>query len=77
MNMKNLIIIKRKNNKETSILKILSVFRDLDIINSLEEISNYMKNYETEDQISIECEKENLERVKKDLQVENVLFSIK
>ena len=48
------IIFKRKNNQGIIMLKILSLFRDKNIILSLEEISKYLKMYEDKDEILIE-----------------------
>lgn len=48
------IIFKRNNNQGIIMLKILSLFRDKNIILSLEEISKYLKMYEDKDEILIE-----------------------
>lgn len=57
------IIFKRKNNQGIIMLKILSLFRDKNIILSLEEISKYLKMYEDKDEIIIELTEMNLEKI--------------
>ena len=73
--MENKIIIKRIENQQVSILKILSVFRDRNILHSLEEVSNYMKIYERDDQVSIECHKEIIHEIIKELDEENIKYN--
>jgi len=74
--MKNKIIIKRDENRGLNILKILSIFRDREILHSLQEISDYMKIYEADDQVSIECDKETIDEITKELEEENVQYNI-
>ena len=74
--MKDKIIIKRDKNQCLDILKILSIFRDRNILLSLREISNYMKIYEADDQVSIECNKETIDEITKELEEENVQYNI-
>jgi hypothetical protein len=74
--MKNKIIIKRDENQGLNILKILSIFRDREILHSLQEISDYMKIYEADDQVSIECDKETIDEITKELEEENVQYNI-
>lgn len=74
--MENIITIKRKDNQNANILKILAIFRDKDVVKSLEEISNLMKIYEREDQISIKCSKEILNNIITELKEENINYSV-
>lgn len=74
--MKNKIIITRKNNANIAILEILSIFRDKNIIKSLEEISNYMKAYEKDDEIKILCDKEKIDIISRELNDEKIIFRI-
>ena len=74
--MKNKIIIKRDENQGLNILKILSIFRDRDILHSLQEISNHMKIYEIDDQFSIDCDKEDIDEIIKELEEENIQYNI-
>ncbi len=55
------IIIKRENNPDITILKALSVLRNMDIIPSSEEILPYLEDYRDCDQITVPMvyEKEN------------------
>ncbi|NJM78980.1 MAG: hypothetical protein HC854_03945 [Flavobacterium sp.] len=75
-NMKDKIIIKRDENQGLNILKTLSFFRDIEILHSLQEISDYMKIYEADDQVSIECNKEIIDEITKELEEENVQYNI-
>lgn len=47
------ITIKREYNQGITILKVLSYFRDKNIIQSIEEIGNYLDSYEKYDKVEI------------------------
>lgn len=47
------IIIKRENNTDITILKALSILRNMDAIPSLEEMLPYLEDYRVHDQIKI------------------------
>jgi len=72
----NKIIIKRERNQKLMILKVLSIFRDKGVINSLQEISHFMAKYETENQIIVEFNKEKTNEIIKELDGENIQYSI-
>jgi len=60
-----------------SILKVLSIFRDRNLITSLEEIGYYMKMYENNDEVIVESNEEDLDDIVRNLTNEGVNFIIK
>lgn len=70
------ILIKRSENKGLILLKVLSLFRDRDIIHSLQEVSEYMKAYEKDDQIVIDCKMSEFNTIIQELEDENVNYEI-
>lgn len=71
------IIVKRKKNQDLSILKVLSIFRDRNLITSLEEIGYYMKMYENNDEVIVESNEEDLDDIVRNLTNEGVNFIVK
>ncbi|UQB68106.1 hypothetical protein [Epilithonimonas zeae] len=71
------IIVTRKKNQDLSILKVLSIFRDRNLITSLEEIGYYMKMYENNDEVIVESNEEDLDDIVRNLTNEGVNFIIK
>ncbi len=71
------IIIKRKENQGLNILKVLAVFRDKNLILSLEDIAYYLKMYEDHDQIIVKSGYDHLDNIFKILTDEGVYFKIK
>jgi hypothetical protein len=74
--MGNKIKIKRENNQGVVILKVLSLFRDKDLIKSLQEVSEFMKKYEKEDEVTINCDSQNIDEIKSSLEEENIKYII-
>ncbi|WP_439480137.1 hypothetical protein [Chryseobacterium aquaticum] len=74
--MENKIRIKRENNQGIVILKVLSLFRDKDLIKSLQEVSEFMKKYEKEDEVTINCDSQNIDEIKSSLDEENIKYII-
>lgn len=70
------IKIERKNNQGIIILKVLSLFRDKNLVNTLEEIGEYMKKYGQKDEIIINCSQYYIDDIKKNLLDENINFSV-
>lgn len=70
------VIIKRENNTGKIILKALYFFRNWDVIHSMEEIGNYMKTYEMDDQIIISGDEEKLSTVLKELDEEGFNYEV-
>ena len=62
--MKNRVKITRKNNQGVIILKVLSLFRDYNIIKIIQEISEFMMKYEQDDEIIINCDAQSLDEIK-------------
>ncbi len=74
--MGNKIKIKRENNQGIVILKVLSLFRDKNLIKSLQEVSEFMKKYEKEDEVTINCDSQNIDEIKSSLEEENIKYII-
>jgi len=74
--MGNKIRIKRENNQGIVILKVLSLFRDRNLIKSLQEVSEFMKKYEKEDEVTINCDSQNIDEIKSSLEEENIKYII-
>ncbi|UFH30747.1 hypothetical protein LNP04_12255 [Chryseobacterium sp. C-71] len=74
--MGNKIRIKRENNQGIVILKVLSLFRDKNLIKSLQEVSEFMKKYEKEDEVTINCDSQNIDEIKSSLEEENIKYII-
>lgn len=70
------IKIKRENNQGIVILKVLSLFRDKNLIKSLQEVSEFMKKYEKEDEVTINCDSQNIDEIKSSLEEENIKYII-
>jgi len=70
------ILIKRNENKAMILLKVLALFRDRDIIHSLQEVSEYMKAYEKYDQVIVDCKISEFNTIIQELEDENVNYEI-
>nr|WP_314494652.1 hypothetical protein [uncultured Chryseobacterium sp.] len=70
------ITIKKNENEGLNILKVLSIFRDKNLISSLEEMAHYMEMYKNDDRIIIKSGENNLDDITRVLKNENVNFEI-
>lgn len=71
-----IIIIKKESNKEIFLLHILSIFRDKNIITSLDEFPDYTKAYQEKGEIMIKSTSEKIEIVIKELDYENIKYEL-
>lgn len=70
------ITIKREYNQGITILKVLSYFRDKTIIQSIEEIGNYLDSYEKYDKIEINGDSDKINLVIEELNEYGVIYDI-
>lgn len=70
------ITIKRESNQGVTILKVLSYFRDKNIIRSIEEIGNYLDSYEKYNKIEINGDSDKINLVIEELNEYGVIYDV-
>ncbi|SEW41753.1 hypothetical protein SAMN05421841_2866 [Chryseobacterium wanjuense] len=70
------ITIKREYNQGITILKVLSYFRDKNIIQSIEEIGNYLDSYEKYDKVEINGDSDKINLVIEELNEYGVIYEV-